>query len=69
MLEILIHLEPQYLIFDRPIWSLIIPLVNVSATFYNIGLIVVKQAPKSMDNSVVVHKLELAIKRGFMTFR
>ena len=41
---------------------LTIPLIDCRTAFYKMFLITVRQEVKSIDNSLVVHELELAIK-------
>ena len=56
----LLRISPEFLI-DQNIFS--IPFINCYTIFYNMVLIAVRQEVKSIDNSVVVHELESAIKR------
>ena len=46
-----------------------ISFINCCAIFNDMVLIAVRQEVKRIGNSLVVHELELAIKRGFMTYK
>ena len=55
----LLRISPELLI-DQNIFT--IPFINCCIIFYSMFLIAVRQEVKSIDNSVAVHELELAIK-------
>ena len=57
----LFRISPEVLIDQN---NFTIPFINCCIIFYNMILIAVRQEVKSLDNSVVVHELELAIKRN-----
>ena len=59
----LLRISPEFLIDQNKIFT--ISFINCCAVFNDMILIAVRQEVKRIDNSVVVHALELAMKRDF----